>query len=160
MWLWIRALVYMCVVGGGWLVLLPASILYWEQAVSWPLARPWPLVAAGVSLFGFGVLLALWAGYYLIQYGGGTPLPLDPPHRLVTNGPYRFVRNPQGIAMVLMVSGEVLVVESAWLWLLLPLTVAYLEVLVGPLETKQLARNFGSDYERYATQVRKWIPRL
>jgi hypothetical protein len=31
MWLWTRALIYMLVVGAGWLVIVPACILYWEH---------------------------------------------------------------------------------------------------------------------------------
>jgi protein-S-isoprenylcysteine O-methyltransferase Ste14 len=35
-----------------------------------------------------------------------------------------------------------------------PLTVAYLEVLVGPWEEHQLARDFGAEYQSYARQVK------
>ena len=120
----------------------------------------WPLVVLGAGLFAMGMGIALWAGYYLIHHGDGTPFPLDSPRRLVTNGPYRFVRNPQAIAMVLMVIGETLIIKSSVLWFLLPLTVLYLEALVGPFEARQLARDFGPDYYSYASRVPKWLPRL
>ncbi|GAA0389280.1 hypothetical protein Acor_59980 [Acrocarpospora corrugata] len=32
--------------------------------------------------------------------GSGTPLPFDPPERLVTSGPYAYVRNPMQVSMV------------------------------------------------------------
>ncbi len=86
-------------------------------------------------------------------------MPFAPPRRLVTAGPYRFVRNPQGIAMVLMVAGELLSLESGVLWVMLPLTITYLEALVGPLESRQLAKDFGAQYDAYSAKVRKWIPR-
>jgi protein-S-isoprenylcysteine O-methyltransferase Ste14 len=157
MWLWARALFYLCLVGSGWLVVLPAGLLYWEAGRLLPGLRRGPV--AGLSLFGAGAGLALWAGYYLIRHGQGTPLPLDPPQRLVTAGPYRFVRNPQGIAMTLMATGEAVAADSALLWLLPPLTVLYLEALVGPLEARQLARDFGPEYRAYAARVPKWLPR-
>jgi protein-S-isoprenylcysteine O-methyltransferase Ste14 len=156
---WIRALVYVLIVGGVWLVALPAGILVAEWGGWRPDFRPWPVAAAGGALFAAGFGLACWAGFCLIHYGGGTPLPLDPPRRLVACGPYRRVRNPQGIAMVLMVAGQVVAVRSYVLWVLLPLTVAYLELLVGPWEERQLARDFGAEYEDYARQVGKWLPR-
>jgi protein-S-isoprenylcysteine O-methyltransferase Ste14 len=149
----------MFIVGGGWLVILPECILYLESPGTLPEFRPWPLFALGTILVGLGVALALWAGYYLIEHGRGTPMPLDAPQRLVTQGPYRFVRNPQGIAMAVMVAGEVLAVKSAFLWLMIPLTVVYLEALVGPWESRQLQRNFGSEYEAYVARVPKWFPR-
>ncbi len=157
---WSRALVYMLVVGGGWLVILPTGILAAERCGWRPEFRPPPAALAGGALFAAGFGLAGWAGFYLIQYGRGTPLPFDPPRRLVVCGPYSRVRNPQSVAMVLMVGGQVLAVRSSALWVLLPLTVAYLELLVGPWEERQMVREFGPEYECYRRQVRKWLPRL
>ncbi len=157
--IWTRALLYLLTVGGGWLVLLPAGLLLLEQGSPWPLWNGPLLTAVGGVLFAVGFGLASWAGYCLIQFGQGTPLPLDPPRRLVTCGPYRRVRNPQAIAMLLMVAGEVVAIRSAWLWLLLPATLAYLELLVGPWEERQLARDFGTAYAAYVRDVRKWLPR-
>jgi protein-S-isoprenylcysteine O-methyltransferase Ste14 len=156
---WFRALVYMCIIGVGWFIVLPACLLYWQFGRVALDLRGWPFVAIGVVLFTMGVGIALWAGYYLIRHGDGTPFPLDPPRRLVTNGPYRFVRNPQAIAMVLMTAGETLTIRSSLLWLMLPLTIIYLEALVGPLEARQLASDFGSEYQAYVAQVAKWLPR-
>lgn len=156
--IWIRAVLYMFVIGGGWLVIFPAGLLLIERGSPYPVWNSQTIVAGGM-LFAIGLVLALWAGYCLIQFGRGTPLPMDPTCRLVTCGPYRHVRNPQAIAMVLMVSGEILVVRSAFLWLLLPATLAYLELLVGPWEEWQLTRDFGASYITYATRVRKWVPR-
>jgi protein-S-isoprenylcysteine O-methyltransferase Ste14 len=159
LWRWIRALIYMCVIGAGWLIAFPSLLLYWQTGQATPEFRGSLLVGIGVCLFLFGAALALWAGFYLIHKGEGTPFPLDCPRRLVTDGPYRFVRNPQAIAMMLMVMGEVLVVDSLILLFLLPLTLFYLEVLVGPIESRQLARDFGADYKAYAARVPKWLPR-
>jgi len=159
MWLWIRALVYMLLIAGGWLGILPVCLLYWERAGEGPMFRAGPWVLAGLCFFLLGVWLALWAGYYLIQRGRGTPFPLDPPRHLVTDGPYRFVRNPQAIAMVLLVIGELIAFDSVLVWVMLPLTILYLEVLVGPIEARQLAKDFGSEYQMYATRVSKWFPR-
>jgi Phospholipid methyltransferase len=107
MWLWTRALAYMLIVGVGWLCMLPALLLYWEFGAAAAVARVAPLALIGLGFFVAGVALAFWGAYYLITCGSGTPLPFDPPQRLVTEGPYRFVRNPQAIAMVLMVLGEI-----------------------------------------------------
>ncbi len=157
--LWIRALAYLVIVGGGWLVALPACILIAETGSAVPGFRSLPALLLGIAAFALGFVLACWAGYCLIQYGHGTPLPLDPPRRLVVSGPYRWVRNPQGIGMVLMVLGEVGAVHSSYLWCLLPATLIYLELVVGPWEERQMARNFGSEYADYVSQTRKWLPR-
>lgn len=158
--LWMRATSYVLVVGGGWLAALPAGVLLAAKGSWRPTFREWPAAPLGCASFAAGLTLACWAGFYLIHYGRGTPLPLDPPRRLVTCGPYRRVRNPQSVAMVLMVAGEVVAVRSMALWVMLPLTVAYLELLVGRWEERQMARDFGPEYDSYARRVRKWLPRL
>lgn len=78
----------------------------------------------------------------------------------MTSGPYRVVRNPQAIAMVLAVTGEVAAIRSRFLWLLLPPTFFYLEVLVGPWEERQLTAQYGEAYLAYKRLVHKWLPRF
>lgn len=158
--IWIRALVYLPIVGGGWLVVLPLVLLTVERRHVAVHLRPFPYLPIGAFVFAAASLLGLVAGYFLISRGRGTPLPLDPTRELVMSGPYRYIRNPQSIAMTLAVVGEVVAVESRWLWLLLPLTLLYLEVLVGPCEDRQLIAKHGARYLAYKRSVPKWLPRL
>jgi protein-S-isoprenylcysteine O-methyltransferase Ste14 len=158
--LWVRALTYMVIVAGGWLVALPGVLLWLEDRRLAVHIRgmPWELLA--VVSFLMATALGLTAGYYLITQGNGTPFPLDPTRKLVTSGPYRWVRNPQGIAMTLAALAEALIVDSHWLWIMVPLTVLYLEVAVGPWEERQLLAQHGARYRIYRQAVRKWVPRL
>lgn len=41
--------------------------------------------------------------------------------------------------------------------ILLPLTIAYLNRVVIPVEESRLQAVFGVEYERYANRVRRWI---
>jgi len=155
--IWLRAWVYMGVVGGGWLLVLPAALLALEHGrLIVELRGPLALLG-GSALLAAGACLALAAGYYLIVHGRGTPLPLDPPIHLVTSGPYAYVRNPQAIGMVVMTAGEIVAVHSRLLWTLLPLTLLYL-ALVGAWEERQLAARHGEQYMQYKRRVRKWLP--
>ena len=61
--------------------------------------------------------------------------------------------------MVLMVLGEVVAIRSCYLCCLLPATLIYLELIVGPWENRQLARDFGSEYAAYISRTDRWIPR-
>src|SRR5437660_12599129 len=89
----------MWLIGSALLIVLPVCLLYWPSGYLALDLGGWPIGAIGVVLFALGAAIALWAGYNLIQHGEGTPFPLDAPRRLVTTGPYQFVRNPQAIAI-------------------------------------------------------------
>src|SRR5262245_59794112 len=59
----------------------------------------------GVILFVLGSLLHLSSNVVMASYGEGTPMTLDCPRKLVTVGPYRFVRNPMSIASLIQSLG-------------------------------------------------------
>jgi protein-S-isoprenylcysteine O-methyltransferase Ste14 len=149
----------MIIVAGGWLVMLPAALVWLEERQFTLRVRgmPWPLLALLTFLIAAG--LGLTAGFYLISRGDGTPFPLDPTRELVTSGPYGRVRNPQGMAMLLAALAEVLFVDSQWLWIMVPLTALYLEVIVGRWEERQLLAQHGDRYRAYKRAVHKWLPR-
>jgi protein-S-isoprenylcysteine O-methyltransferase Ste14 len=158
-WLWLRSVLYLAGVGGAWLILLPAGLLRCDPIGPAFRLRPWTLAALGASLMGLGAALALWSGARLIRDGGGTPFPLDPTRWLVTAGPYAVVRNPQGIALVLLTCGEALIVDSVALWLLPLLAIAFLRGFAEPFEDWELRKRFGRAFELYRARVPRWLPK-
>lgn len=94
--------------------------------------------------------------------GRGTPMPLDPPRRLVVNGFYRFVRNPMYVGMGVFLIGEALLLPAITREMLIMTLVLWIavQILILAYEEPTLRRSFGEDYERYCKNVRRWIPRL
>lgn len=92
--------------------------------------------------------------------GLGTPAPIAPPEKLVVTGLYRYVRNPIYIAVVAVIIGQALLFGDrrllwygALLWL-------FFHVWVVMIEEPTLKQTFGTEYERFRTNVPRWIPRL
>lgn len=153
-----RTLLQIVVFWFFFLWVLPAAIVLAERSLAWPTfqARTGP----AWLLFGVGSVLGLWSAWSMASTGRGTPLPLDPPHRLVVAGPYAFVRNPMAVAGLLQ-GFAVAIGTGSWA------LVAY--VLVGalawqlgirPQEEDELRTRFGAAYQRYRGAVPCWIPRL
>ena len=106
-----------------------------------------------------GVGLYLWCAAAFTFIGKGTPAPIDAPKVLVIQGPYRWVRNPMYIAVLLVVIGEaslfrsfLLVGYALLVWLVVHLFVVF-------VEEPSLRGQFGGSYETYLRMVRRWLPR-
>ena len=63
-----------------------------------------PIGVGGIFMLNMFVCFAL--------AGRGTPAPFDPPRKLVTQGLFRYVRNPGYIGGVLIIVGEGIFLES------------------------------------------------
>lgn len=124
-----------------------------------------PLLAEGVQPLGFLLALAggglwLWATVVLVDRGEGTPLPLDPPRRLVVAGPYRCVRNPMHLGLVAFFLGEALLFRSIALVAIVGIGAIGLWAYARWREEPVLAERFGARHAVYREAVPAWIPRL
>ncbi|HET7789635.1 MAG TPA: isoprenylcysteine carboxylmethyltransferase family protein [Gemmatimonadales bacterium] len=110
----------------------------------------------GGLLFGGGVGLALVAAG-TFRSAGTSVNPTKPATALVTHGPFAFSRNPMYLAMVMIYLGLIVVVNSLWPLLLLPVAVWLIRTRVIALEEAYLQRKFGQLYSDYQKQVRRWL---
>ena len=83
--------------------------------------------------------------------------PHEPSTALITEGPYRYSRNPMYLALSLLYAGLSIATDSPWtLALLAPLLVVmHYGVIIR--EERYLERKFGDDYRRYKATVRRWL---
>jgi protein-S-isoprenylcysteine O-methyltransferase Ste14 len=112
-------------------------------------------VTGGV-LFGIGAVIAGW-GLLTFRAARTTTVPGQASSRLVTWGPYRFSRNPMYVGLIVAYLGEAGILRQVWPLFLLPLTVAYVNWIVIPLEESKLKEVFAEEYDRYRLRVRRWL---
>lgn len=157
MFVLIRAITYATVFIGFVLVFLPARLL------APGIVRPEAIGATqivGIAVTVGGGAVAVWCVLTFAVIGKGTPAPFDPPRRLVARGPYVVVRNPMYIGAGLALVGASIFYGSLGL---LGYAVAFFlvtHVFVVLYEEPALRRTFGTEYEAYCRQVRRWWPRL
>ena len=111
---------------------------------------------AGAVLFGAGAVIAGW-GLVLFRQARTTTVPGQSSAQLVTSGPYRFTRNPMYVGLSLAYLGEAALLKQMWPAILLPLTIAYVNWTVIPLEESRLEEVFADQYRDYRARVRRWI---
>jgi protein-S-isoprenylcysteine O-methyltransferase Ste14 len=141
--------------------LLPEVILE-RTGGSWVplLARPSWLLSVALQLLALPAVLGVSAVVEFARRGGGTPLPYDPPERLVTSGPYAYVANPMQIAAVLLLAGWGLLLGSPWVVAGGVMAHLYSLGLAGWDEGADLDRRFGPPWRAYRAAVRRWWPRF
>lgn len=80
----------------------------------------------------------------------------DVPTRLITDGPFRYTRNPLYLAMALATLGIAVMLGSLGALLLIAAEVAVMTVGIR-YEERVLHREFGEEYDAYRRRVRRWI---
>ncbi len=76
---------------------------------------------------------------------------------LITGGPYRYSRNPLYLALTLLYLGVGVLFSSAWVCVLVVPTLLIINVAVVRKEEQHLELQFGEEYLRYKTAVRRWL---
>ena len=87
-----------------------------------------------------------------------TPVdPMKPTTALVTEGPFRYSRNPIYVALTLLYLGVALLVNALWILLLVVPVWVVIRYGVIAREEAYLTRKFGDVYHQYTAQVRRWL---
>ncbi len=81
------------------------------------------------------------------------------PVRLVTGGPYAWVRHPRYVEFALAISAFCLVANYLTLYLVCALWVVAIYFIVL-LEERELVERFGGEYEAYRRRVPRFVPRF
>ena len=110
----------------------------------------------GLTLFAVGVGIQFAAvralqGFYTVRLG------VQAAHRLITDGPYRFVRHPGYLGHMLCMAGIGLALSSL---IALGLTLLMLPLLLWRIrhEEQMLSAEFGEDYLSYKKKTKRLIP--
>jgi len=138
-------LVWGSVLADRWLNIQVNGLSAVRQIVGWVLVVP-------------GTIMVVWTALFFFS-AHGTPVPLNPPRRLVTTGPYGVTRNPMLTGWFTAFFGLGIVLGSAVLFLVVtPVLIAVFTVFVIKIEEPELTKRFGDSYVQYCKQVPRFFP--
>jgi protein-S-isoprenylcysteine O-methyltransferase Ste14 len=115
------------------------------------------IAGVGVVLTGLGIVATLVAQ---LAMGASWRVGVDPDERtdLVTEGPFRVVRNPIFSTMLVTAVGLALMVPNALALAGVVMLVVGLELHVRRVEEPYLRTVHREDYQRYAARVGRFVP--
>jgi len=112
----------------------------------------------GVALGAAGYLLIFWSGLALgRQYSPEVTIQKD--HRLITNGPFRWIRHPRYAGVIALSIGVSLAFRS-WVGLAAVLMVTGVLIFRIRDEEELLHREFGREWEAYSRTSSRLIPKI
>lgn len=133
-----------------------AYFLYHKRAVllSSEIAFPLPVTIAGLVLLGAGTLLHLWTLRLLgIGIIGIPQIFSRIRNTLITSGPFRVVRHPTYLAHTLIFSGVFFISGACATGIITLLDLLTVNLLIIPLEEKELSVRFGKMFAHYKKKV-------
>lgn len=129
-------------------------------ALNWfvPLPAPWTFVLR--ILGGLMVAAGLFLGGSAVSQmtrAHTSPDPHQPATALVTEGPYRWTRNPIYLGFFLIYLGITLLAGTLWGLLLSPFLIWTVTNSVIHAEEVYLEKKFEEMYTGYRSRVRRWL---
>jgi protein-S-isoprenylcysteine O-methyltransferase Ste14 len=145
--------------------LAPVAVIFLAGLVGGALANllipapVWPsfwIRLAGLAPLAVGIVLFTWSRAAFRRHR--TPLmPWSPSSALVSDGPYSYSRNPIYLAFGFMYLGAALILNSAYVLVMLVVVLVLFDRAQIPREEGYLQAKFGEEFSRYKARVRRWI---
>ena len=130
-----------------WLTFLHFDSTWWSLGLSIPLLT-------------LGFVIMEWPVAAFLRTRG-TPVPLNPPPKLITTGLYAYIRNPMLTGLFLLMLGlGVLFGSLSLIFIFTPLFILINILYLKAVEEKEMEKKFGDEYLEYKKKVPMFIPRL
>jgi protein-S-isoprenylcysteine O-methyltransferase Ste14 len=124
----------------------------WTDLIGWngdPHVSPFHVASYGFIIGGFWLIWASWDVLFAAVQAG----------TLATSGPYARIRHPQYAGFVLIMVGFLLQWPTLATLVMFPiLLVVYRRLAIR--EEREVAARFGEEWERYARETPRFVPRL
>lgn len=138
------------------------ALMWWVSGRPFPWIPSWPWAVPAVILMAVGLALSIWSIVYMKKVGEGNPFDAynhevaPRTKHLMTEGPYRFTRNPMLVGVYVYDIGVLLWLYSWW-----PLVVFSMEEILLTRqvmsEEKRLEADFGDEYLAYKEGVPRYL---
>jgi len=115
-----------------------------------------PLIIFGLSLIGFGFLLAFNSIARFIRAKTGV-VPFSDSTTLITEGFYKYTRNPMYVGMNSFLLGLLIILNNPINFIFLIIFFFIVRNLFVIKEEMQMEETFGEDYLTYKGKVRRWL---
>lgn len=115
-----------------------------------------PFDTAGLVIVAVGILLPVWAAR-IFRKRETNILPYRDPDKIVTEGPFKFSRNPMYLGMLLVLLGAAIKIGSVESLGFVLLFFCVANWWYIPFEEERMRAAFGDQFDAYKSNVRRWL---
>ena len=144
--------------------IIPPIVYLIGLVIGFGFERLWPIIEMrSVLTIIIGIILILLSVLLIVPSIlkfriAATPFDIrKPATALVTDGPYRYSRNPGYLALTLLYIGLALIIGSIWVVIMLAPVLVVIHYGVIKREERHLLDQFGEEYIHYKKKVRRWF---
>jgi protein-S-isoprenylcysteine O-methyltransferase Ste14 len=149
-----KFLVYLATVG---MMVMPVIYVFTSWLNSFSMNLPDWARWGGVVVFGFYLFLFWWV-HKTLGKNWSPVLEIRKDHKLITEGPYKYVRHPMYTCMWLAVAGFWLIPSNWVVGIVALVTWSILYFIRLPDEEKMMIEEFGDQYKDYMRRTKRIIP--
>jgi len=145
---------------GTFTALFVVAAILIDRLLSLPGALPeGARLPVSVPLIVVGLAVTVWSAFHFLKVQG-TPVPFNPPPKVVDTGPYRYARNPMLTGVFLLLFGIGFGLSSVSLvFFFAPLYMLINVWELKKIEEPELIMRLGDEYIEYRRETPMFIPR-
>lgn len=148
-----KSLVFIVAIG---MIIVPLIYVFTHWLDSFNMDLPESVRWIGVVCFGFGAILFWWV-HKILGKNWSPVLEIRKEHKLITQGPYKYVRHPMYTQIWIWVICQWLVLSNWIVGVVGILTWSILFFIRIAEEEKMMTEHFGQEYSGYSKKIKKII---
>jgi protein-S-isoprenylcysteine O-methyltransferase Ste14 len=147
------------IIFGAFTAVFVVAALLVDRLLSLPGILPMGLrTSVSIPVMAMGAVITAWSALHFLKVKG-TPVPFNPPPKVVATGPYRYARNPMLTGVFLFLFGLGLAVDSfSLVFVFTPLYILFNVWELKAIEEPELVKRFGDEYIEYRRRTQMFIP--
>ena len=149
------------IIFGVFIFIFVLAAIYIDDILNFPSLNLniWNTIISTILLI-FGLVFVIWSVIHFLKVKG-TPVPVNPPPKLVCTGPYVYTRNPMLTGVFFLMFGIGFWIGSFSLILIFtPLFILVNTIELKKIEEPELEKRLGKEYLEYKKRTPMFIPRL
>lgn len=113
----------------------------------------------GIFFMNLGGVLAIWCAILMYLSKKASPSPFSAPLKVISTGPFKYVRHPMMWAINFVIIGQIFIWCSPLIFVWFLIWIRFSVLYIDRYEEPYLISIFGNEYLYYCENTPRWFPK-